>query len=403
MLALHRHTCQKIQERSRNMDIILTCNAGSSSLRCAAYSLHTLECIYHFEASSIHSSSQCVITNNAQEKISEHTLDVNGHAAAFTYCLEWLRKQEHFTIISIGHRIVHGGQKYHHAVWACDVVKSDLTSFIPLAPLHQPYNLELLDIAEQNLPQTRQFVCFDTAFHRTQSELAQSYALPSKFTQDEGIIRYGFHGLSYEYIAHLLESQMHKRTIAVHLGGGASACALLNRKSVATTMGFTALDGLMMGTRCGDLDPGVILYLQQKKGMSLSEIEHLLYKESGLLGVSGISDDMRIILASDMATAKHAVSLFCYSAARHIGSLIPTLGGLDTLIFTGAIGKNSAFVRHNICQYLEYIGIALDEKCNKNNTELISSKHSKILVYAYETNEEWIIAQHGKILLQEQV
>lgn len=384
------------------MDVILTCNAGSSSLRCAIYSVKDLECVYSFEVSSIHTVSNCTIRDNTRQKLSEKKLDQKGYAAALEYFLKWLETQQEIKIVVTGHRIVHGGQKYHDAVWFDDIVKNDLKSYIPLAPLHQPFNLELLDLIETQLSETKQFVCFDTAFHRSQNKLAQAYALPHDLVHQEGIFRYGFHGLSYEYIAHLLETQSDNKTIAVHLGSGASACALLNGKSIATTMGFTALDGLMMGTRCGDLDPGVILYLHQQKGMTLSEIETLLYKKSGLLGVSGLSDNMQVLLASDTPEAKHAVDLFCYMAARQISSLIPTIGGLDILVFTAAIGKNSAFIRNTICDYLGYMGIQLDKEHNELNADLISSEQSKIHVYAFETNEEWIIAKHGQqLLLQE--
>jgi acetate kinase len=275
---------------------------------------------------------------------------------------------------------------------------AELHGFIPLAPLHQPHNLAGIDALGAALPGVPQVACFDTAFHRSQPELAQLFALPRAITA-EGVRRYGFHGLSYEYIAEALPGvvgteRARGRVIVAHLGNGASMCAMKDLKSQASTMGFTAVDGLMMGTRTGNLDPGVLLYLMEYRHMDAAALTKLLYKESGLLGVSGISQDMRILLESTAPEAREAVDLFCYRIQREIGSLAAALGGLDALVFTGGIGERGAAVREIVCAGLGWLGVRLDGTENAQNAPRISSSDSQVEVCVIPTNEEWIIARH---------
>jgi acetate kinase len=278
-----------------------------------------------------------------------------------------------------------------------------LRGFIPLAPLHQPHNLAGIDAMTAALPAIPQVACFDTAFHRSQPELAQLFALPRAITA-QGVRRYGFHGLSYEYIAEVLpqylaDGRANGRVIVAHLGNGASMCAMKDLKSQASTMGFTAVDGLMMGSRTGNLDPGVLLYLMDYHQMDAKALTRLLYKESGLLGVSGISQDMRILLDSPAPEAREAVDLFCYRVVREIGSLTAALGGLDALVFTGGIGEHGAPVRGMVCDRLGWLGLRLNSAANDANASKISAADSEIEVCVIPTNEEWIIARHTANLI----
>jgi acetate kinase len=278
-----------------------------------------------------------------------------------------------------------------------------LRGFIPLAPLHQPHNLAGIDAMTSALPGIPQIACFDTAFHRSQPEVAQLFALPRAITA-EGVRRYGFHGLSYEYIAevlpqHFADSRANGRVIVAHLGNGASMCAMKDLKSQASTMGFTAVDGLMMGSRTGNLDPGVLLYLMDYHQMDAKALTRLLYKESGLLGVSGISQDMRILLDSPAPEAREAVDLFCYRVVREIGSLTAALGGLDVLVFTGGIGEHGAPVRAMVCDRLGWLGLRLNSAANDANASKISAADSEIDVLVIPTNEEWVIARHTAKLI----
>jgi len=262
--------------------------------------------------------------------------------------------------------------------------------------LHQPHNLNGIYAIEKVLAGVPQVACFDTAFHRTQPEIAQMYGLPRKYTE-EGARRYGFHGISYEYIASVLPQHCKKadgRVIVCHLGNGASMTAMVNRKCVATTLGFSTLDGLIMGTRCGPIDPGLILHIMESKGFGVKEMTNLLYKESGLLGVSGISQDMRTLVASDKPEAKEAIELFCYRIVRELGSLAAAAGGLDAIVFTGGIGEHNPGLRSNICKQASWQGISLDEEANKSGEHRISAADSAVDVFVIPTNEEWMIARH---------
>jgi acetate kinase len=272
-----------------------------------------------------------------------------------------------------------------------------LEKLVPLAPLHQPHNLAPIRALAQNRPDVPQVACFDTAFHRTQPEVAQAYALPRAITE-RGVRRYGFHGLSYEYIAGALPQAAPQvaggRVVVAHLGNGSSMCALLGGRSVASTMGFTAVDGLVMGTRCGNIDPGVILYLIDELKMDARAVEDMIYKRSGLLGVSGISSDMRTLLASDEPAARFAVELFTYRIGRELGSLAAALGGIDALVFTAGIGEHAPLVRERVCRLAGWLGVELDPAANGADGPRISTAASRVSAWVIPTNEELMIARH---------
>ena len=311
------------------MTTIITCNAGSSNTKLAV-----------FEADSL-----------------KQVEDLQTHTEAET--IAWLSSLAKENIAAIGHRVVHGEAKFTKPTIITPQVIKELEEFIPLAPLHQPAALELIAETIKLYPDVPQIACFDTAFHHTMPELEKHLPLPQNY-YDSGIIRYGFHGLSYEYIASVLPQHLgdkaNGRVIVAHLGNGSSMCAMKNMQSVASTMGFSTLDGLMMGTRCGTLDVGVILHLLEHKNLSVDEISKLLYKNSGLLGVSGVSSDMRELLASDIKEAKLAIDLYCYLAAKQLSSLLPATGGIDTLVFTGGIGEHAVPIRQKICEHLKWLG-----------------------------------------------
>jgi len=307
------------------MSIILTCNAGSSNTKLAAFDSKTLERKGH------------AVTHNAAETV------------------EWLCSIGGMGIKAVGHRVVHGGREFTHPVQITDDVLAKLKTYIPLAPLHQPAALKLIEEVKSLYPDVVQVACFDTAFHHTMPEIERRLPLPAWYHK-EGIQRYGFHGLSYQHIASKLPEYARGRVIVAHLGGGSSACAMKGEISVASTMGFSTLDGLMMGTRTGTLDAGVVLHLLHQMEMKLEEVDRLLYLESGLQGVSGISSDMRVLLASDKKEAREAVELYCYLAAKQMAGLLPALGGLDALVFTGGIGENQTEVREKIVSHLRWIG-----------------------------------------------
>jgi acetate kinase len=302
----------------------------------------------------------------------------------------------------VGHRIVHGGAKYTGPTIVTPEVLADLRALIPLAPLHQPYNLQAIDAVAERLPDCPQVACFDTSFHRGQPAVAELVPLP-KDIRDSGVQRYGFHGLSYEYIASVLPSVApeiaHGRVIVAHLGSGASMCAMKDGRSMDSTLGFTALDGLCMGTRPGSLDPGVLLHLFQTMGRTPKDVETMLYKKSGLLGISGISNDMRDLLGSAEPSARLAVDYFVYRAAKEIGALAAVLGGVDGLVFTAGIGENSPEIRKRICEASAWLGIELDADANGRKGPRISTPASKVSAWMIPTNEELMIARHtGRLL-----
>ena len=316
--------------------------------------------------------------------------------------LPWARERlGNRRLDALGHRVVHGGLHHSRPARVTPELLAELEALVPLAPLHEPHNLAPIKMAMTLNPGLPQVACFDTAFHRTAPEVEQAFALPYSY-YEEGIRRYGFHGLSYEYIASVLPEHAPEitngRVVVAHLGNGCSACAMQNRVSVATTMGFTALDGLPMGTRCGELDAGVVLHLIQQKGMSAEALVDLLYRHSGMLGLSGISSDFRELLASDNPRARFAVEVFCYRVAGHIASLAAALGGLDGIVFTAGVGENAAPVRSAICRACGWLGLELDEAANRDHKLRISTPDSRVAVYVIKTDENLMIARHARAL-----
>jgi acetate kinase len=321
--------------------------------------------------------------------------------AALQYVRAAVEAQAHGRLpVAVAHRVVHGGSKYAAPVRVDPAVLADLDSFIPLAPLHQPYALEAIKILLAEAPQVPQLACFDTAFHRTLPDVEQMFALPYAHWE-RGVRRYGFHGLSYEYMTVALAERhgdaARGRTIVAHLGSGASLCAMLGLQSAATTMGFSALDGLIMGTRCGALDPGVILHLIETEKLDAKRLGHLLYHESGLLGVSGISASPKDLLdvESSNERARAALDLYVRRIVREIGALTAALGGLDMLAFTAGVGEHSSVLRDRICSALGWLGVRIDDVANKTNASTISDARSRVRVVVEPTNEEWIIASHA--------
>ncbi|MEI9981749.1 MAG: acetate/propionate family kinase [Aliidongia sp.] len=390
-------------------DAILVLNAGSSSIK---FSL--------FDATA-RPSRQGLICEGACDGIGhrvhfaakdgagatlvdQELADGTSHGDALAALLRWLENRfQHERLVAAGHRVVHGGPRYTAPVQIDAEVIAELERLVPLAPLHEPHHLAAIAALSKLHPVLTQIACFDTAFHHTQPELATAFALPRGLTA-EGIRRYGFHGLSYEYIASVLPDVLgpaaaEGRVIVAHLGNGASLCALRQRKSQATTMSFTALDGLPMSRRCGTLDPGVVLYLIQEKGMTAQEVSNLLYNESGLLGVSGISDDMRVLLASDQTEAKEAVALFTYRIGRELGSLAAALGGLDALVFTAGIGEHAPEIRRRVCEDAAWLGVVLDHAANEIGGPCISRAGGIVSAWVIPTDEDVMIARHVWALL----
>jgi acetate kinase len=389
-------------------DSIAVLNAGSSSLKFSLYALAgaEFELISRGQVEGLKTRPRFEAKDAAGAVVSTrdwgeaHALD---HAGAVQYLVEFLRGDlAQYALAAVGHRVVHGGPRYAQPVRVSTEVLAALEAYIPLAPLHQPHNLAPIRVIAEQAPRLPQVACFDTAFHHGMPQVAQSFALPRAIT-DRGVRRYGFHGLSYEFIAGALpavdRAAARGRVVVAHLGNGASMCAMRDGKSVASTMGFTAVDGLMMGTRSGSLDPGVVLYLMDELGMDARAIERLLYQESGLLGVSGVSSDMRALLASRDEAAAFAVELFCYRASRELGSLAAALGGLDALVFTGGIGEYAGPVRQKIVAAAEWLGLELDPGANAANRQRITTADSDVPAYVIPTNEELMIARHARALL----
>lgn len=380
------------------MEVILVINAGSSSIKFSIFSVEKLNLINHGEVENVSEKPVFSIYDSNHVLILKKPLSKSGYLQALQCLLKWFEEQPTQLILkAVGHRIVHGGREFTEPTRINTEVMKKLTALIPLAPLHQPHNLEAIKIINKNNSNLLQVACFDTAFHRTQDLLATLFAIPKEMT-DAGIIHYGFHGLSYEYIASVLPNYINEnangKIIVAHLGQGASLCAMRQRKSVATTMAFTALEGLVMGTRCGRIDPGVVLYLLQQKKFTANKIEKLLYEECGLLGVSGISGDVRELISSKELSAKIAIDLFCYRAAQEFGSLCSSIQGCDVIIFTAGIGENSSIIRKKICQQLEWLGVQLNDEANEQGSTIISKNSSSVTVMVIPTNEELMIAKH---------
>jgi acetate kinase len=388
-------------------DFSLVLNAGSSSLKFAVYRRHDsadwrLESRGQIEG--IGTSPQFTAKDSQSSVlVDEPAANVKDGRTALDALARWLRSMYGGSrVLGVGHRVVHGGARYSGPVVITPQVLSELQNLTPLAPLHQPHNLAAIEAVSGYLPDVPQVACFDTSFHRTQSPVAALVPLPREI-RDKGVERYGFHGLSYEYISSMLPQVAPEiadgRVIVAHLGSGASMCAFKDRKSIDTTLSFTALDGLCMGTRPGAVDPGVILYLFQDLGLSPKEVETILYKKSGLLGISGISNDMRDLLGSTDPAARLAVDYFVYRAAKEIGALAAALGGIDGLVFTAGIGENSAEIRRRICEASAWLGLELDGKANACRGPRISAKESKVSAWVIPTNEELMIARHtGRLL-----
>ena len=385
-------------------EALLVLNAGSSSIKFALFPASKrperddLLCEGACEGIG-HRVSLTAKDGAGHPLITEDLQGSSTHENALASILGWLENRfPDYSPAVAGHRIVHGGNVYSAPVLIDDEVIAELRRLIPLAPSHQPHHLAAIVALSKLHPGLPQVACFDTAFHHTQPRVASEFALPRRLTE-EGIRRYGFHGLSYEYIASVLPSVVgattaQGRVVVAHLGHGASMCALKAGRSVATTMGFTALDGLPMGRRCGNLDPGVILYLLQQKGMTAETVGDLLYHSSGLLGVSGISDDMKALLESSRPQAAEAIELFVYRICREFGSLVAALGGLDALVFTAGIGENAPEIRRRVCEQASWLGLALDAEANAAGGPQMTRQDSKVSAWIIPTDEDLLIARH---------
>ncbi|MBL6456334.1 acetate/propionate family kinase [Belnapia sp. T6] len=386
-------------------DAVLTLNAGSSSLK---FALHEIAGAAEASRAVVRGAIEGIgtaphfLAHDAAGAMLEERRWPDGaalpHEALLDTLLAWV--EAHLCterLVAVGHRVVHGGDLHAGPALVTPVVLAGLETLSPLAPLHQPHNLAPMRAIAALRPGLPQVACFDTAFHRTMPAVAARLPLPRRFAE-EGVRRYGFHGLSYEYIAERLREAAPDlaagRVVAAHLGNGASLCALRDGRSLDTTMGFTALDGLMMGTRSGSLDPGAVLHLQQRHGLSAAQVEHLLYHESGLRGVSGLSGDMRDLLASDTAAAREAVELFVFRLAREASALAASLGGLDGIVFTAGIGEHAPAIRAAACERLAWLGLVLDPAANARGEMVISAPSSRVRALVIPTNEEAMIARH---------
>ncbi|MDO9009829.1 MAG: acetate/propionate family kinase [Thiobacillus sp.] len=379
---------------------LLILNAGSSSLKFALYRADAAparDAQYRGSIEAIGQRGRFRVSDGAAGS-SEQAVSAANHEQALTFLLDWLERRHPGLILrAAGHRVVHGGAEYQHPVRIDDQVVAALDQLIPLSPLHQPHNLAGIRALARLRPELPQVACFDTAFHHTLPPLARNFALPRDMSA-RGIRRYGFHGLSYEYIARVLPEHLgdaaEGRVVVAHLGYGASLCAMRQRRSMETSMGFTPLDGIPMGSRAGALDPGVLLYLLREEGMSVEQLDELLHQRCGLLGVSGISGDVQTLLASDHPHAAEALDLFAYRISQAIAGHAVALGGLDALVFTAGIGEHAAPVRAAICQHLSWLGLRLDAAANTRHGPRISQADSPIAAWVIPTNEEYVIARH---------
>jgi acetate kinase len=389
-------------------ETILVVNAGSSSIKFQLFSVDggdQLERRLKGQIEGIGVHPHLVAKGVGGEVLTDQAwsgAEVPDVPAALGNVVEFLRAEIGTLPMAVGHRVVHGGPDYSEPILIDDAVVERLQAFAPLAPLHQPNNLGPIRTLRQRQPQLPQVACFDTAFHRGHPEVADRYALPEQFYR-EGVRRYGFHGLSYEYVASRLPElapDTGGRVVVAHLGSGASMCAVHAGKSVESTMGFTALDGLPMGTRPGQLDAGIVLYLLTEKGMSAPEIEHLFYHDCGLKGLSGISNDVRDLLQSADPRAKLALDYFVYRIALFAGMLAAALGGIDGFVFTAGIGENAPAIREAVAQRLAWLGLELDPAANAKGAGRISSKKSPVACYVIPTDEELMIARHTLCVLR---
>lgn len=389
-------------------DLILVLNAGSSSIKFALYdAADDPRLRLKGQVEGIGVAARFSARNADGLSLGEQNWKDGiqpDHELATEFLMHWLRAEvADGRLVGVGHRVVHGGTRFSAPARIDSDVADYLSRLIPLAPLHQPHNLAPIRRIAQQADAPPQVACFDTAFHRMQPEVEQALPLPREFAA-RGVRRYGFHGLSYEYIASRLPAvdppAAQGRTVVAHLGNGASLCGMLGGRSVASTMGFTALEGLMMGTRTGSIDPGVILYMFDTLHMNANDVAALLYKRSGLLGVSGISSDMRVLASSESAQAREAIDLFVYRIVREIGSVAAALGGIDALVFTAGIGENAASVRQAVCHGCGWLGVELDDDANRANKLQISSAASATSVWVIPTDEELMVARHTRELLR---
>lgn len=386
---------------------ILVINAGSSSIKFSVFETavdRSLSASVRGQVEGIGSSPRLEVDDAQGRKLAEQRLTGADHEDAIAAMHKWfsayIGSESGFD--GVGHRVVHGGLKYSQPALVDSKLLADLEELVPLAPLHEPHQIAAIRAVSAVAPKVRQVACFDTAFHRGQPSLAQEFALPRALTA-KGIRRYGFHGLSYEYIVSVLPRIAPEcargKLIVAHLGNGASMCAIDQGRSISNTMGLTPVDGLPMGTRTGALDPGVMLYLMQHERMGAHAIEQLIYERSGLLGVSGLSSDMRTLLASDLPAAKEAIDLFVYRIGRELGSLVAALRGLDALVFTGGIGEHAWQIRSRVCQDARWMGVTLDEAANVKGGPLISRIGSAPSAWVIATDENLMVARHTRRLL----
>ena len=385
--------------------VVLTLNAGSSSLKFAVFAASdsgALNLLASGQIQGIGSTPRVAVTAAATGAKTDLVFDPSlgrvDHQAAIGAIIGWLRKGGYDnSVAAVGHRVVHGGPDLAEPMLIDAAVLAKLQRLIPLAPLHQPHNIAGIEAAMNAFPSVPQVACFDTAFHRSQPFVSDTYALPRSY-YDEGVRRYGFHGLSYEYIMRKLRSiapQVAREDVVIaHLGNGASMCAVTNGRSIASTMGFTALDGLPMGTRCGQIDPGVLLYLMTAKGMNADQISDLLYNKSGLKGMSGISQDMRELEASDSPAAHDAIAYFVERIRRELAGLAATVSGIEGIVFTAGIGEHSWRVREAVLKGMDWLGAQIDDEANRASAQIISSRSSKTIVFVIPTDEETMIAEH---------
>jgi acetate kinase len=392
------------------MNTILVVNAGSSSVKFQLYKADASNRIERLVKGSIDgvgtrprlrgegADGKCLIDRSFEAK------EIADIPAAMQAAALWLREAQKLEPSAVGHRVVHGGPNYDRPMLIDYTVLAELERYVPLAPLHQPNNLAPIRAIRARFPGLPQVACFDTAFHRGHGPVVDHFAIPERFYA-EGVRRYGFHGLSYEFIAERLQTIApdigRGRVVVAHLGSGASMCALLGGRSIESTMGFTALDGLPMGTRPGQIDPGVLLYLIQQKGMDVAAVEDLLYRDSGLKGISGVSNDMRELLASTSQGASLAIDYFVYRVSLHAGMLAAALGGLDAFVFTAGVGEKSAVIRTRIAEKLGWLGADLDHAANDAASTIISTPRSRLALCVVPTDEELMIARHTLAVVSE--
>lgn len=389
-------------------DAIIVVNAGSSSVKFSLFAVEgeSLAVVVRGQLEGLYTKPRFQTKDAEGRVVGEHSWEAGttlGHEGALDYLVAYLRSElAGYRPIAVGHRVVHGGLNHPDPVRITPEVLTELEAFIPLFPLHQPHNLTPVRRLLARAPELPQVACFDTSFHQTNPTISQLYALPLEYAE-AGVRRYGFHGLSYEYIAGVLPQfdpqAAAGRTVVLHLGNGASMCAMRAGRSQASSMGFTGVEGLPMGTRSGALDPGVMLYLMDQRGMDARAIERLIYKESGLLGISGLSSDMRTLLASVEPRAKLAVALFVYRIGRELGSLTAALGGLDAIVFTAGVGEHAAEIRRRVCEGAAWLGLELDVAANAKHGPRISTDASRVAAWVIPTNEELMIARHTQRLV----